>query len=612
MASNPPTQQSAAPLRPATSNILGDLMDLVAPMSFKPTNSTSTTFSAMNFTPQPYHDFSEQERDLTNRKSELNNLQSQITQLGPTQSEITSKRNALDKELRQIVEQKNEATLKFTQMRAIVEAETQISLEIQSSIQKERTQFDSAKYELSQTELALENIKKETALQQSQLDRVKNESQALRTQLNQYLSTGSTIKKQLESIQSEYEIETKNTTTLQKELEASQNEYQNVRKDIQVAEHKLQHQRYKSEETSKQNAIQLALVQREKLKFKSTSESLDELTKSNVAGIQPSPSFGSPEIQRTFSNASVNSNKILGSASAMIGKGSPLKSSDVFSDSPVSQVKNDVLVFGSLKKVNELDFEAAYPSIENLSFESAPTRPVLPPRTDSTLPQTQPQQTISLQPQSTSLINSKAESGIDIDAEMKNLFTRKESTKTTEFKQGTLNAFNTTTFNEKPFQFDSSFTNPETTFNSFDSSFSQSNSKSPFEASPFMNTTLVKPVELNEKEVVLNTTFTNRDPFAISSRPSNATGNTKNNSAFDEMFGKPVSNSNNLPPPIPTNTKPTQVQPILPARQVPGEVKIKVKEDRKEVGEILRMGFERDAVIDALERLVLYMIFVYL
>ena len=628
---------SAPPVSKAPQNIVSDLLELTAPAPASAPKAVPTTSNRMSMLPSvrpammESFDNSDIEKQIASKRTELGNLDSQMKILAPASEEMSSKRSALENELRSITEQKHQLTLQYTQLRATYDAETQIVRELEQTLVRERQSHEYTKQQVSQAENAISHLNAENASLSEEIEKFQNDLADMKAQLNGYTESASALKKQLEVVRKEHgDLQTQFRAN-QATLQASQNEYQQIRRELVATEQTLEQERARAEELTRQLATQTALTNNETEKLKRATAQVQSTVATNESMLAKSKSLDMLHQQLQSQNQVIQNNNALprrGSITSIASKASlgsqnmlsaqPL-TRDLFEGlegpsmaTPASPAKSIMSQFSDARSIfdspNNVDtkpiaatpplgsinnFQSMYPPIDQIT-----AGPPIPPQNSkptnmstasldqfgNASPTKSTEHSANVPGKSPKPITM---SQFDIDAEFQNAFAGTSTQNTTFAASNTsANAFAdfAPKFDDSAFKFEADFGNAKPAANTSFATNDPFKNEDPFAA--FAQATPPPPIGSNQSLPPLYSEF--EEAFGAMTMGTKSKAGSVKQLTFDDVFGKAA---------------PQQPGPSTSSGS-PGR---STNTDSKEVQALVNMGFTREKSFQALEKYVLFL-----
>lgn len=370
------------------------------------------------------------ESDVTQKRQEIKELEKQYDALKPASEELATKRAALDGEYKALIEQKNQLTIKMSQARAMYDAESQILVDTQNILQREKQLAEMSKQECAQLEAALAQIRTEKGKMDTQLRAATEEIEKAKAKTSEFQAQTVELREKLDKLRSEMSNTSKILEVNQKLLQNAQQEYQQIKMDLQQTETRFDYEKSRAQQMQNQIAVQSAITEKERQKIKNLSNQSLNLssaesstapapltyTTTSAAATTPLPYTTTP----TSAPVAVKQNTTATSAKddfdSFFEANRPKKSSPSkqYAESassvgtPVGLASPNMQSVGSPSMNSDTSPQAREGSVKSLTFEKAPTSTIGPSsllNPQATANQNKPVTNPSINPQIPSQIN---------------------------------------------------------------------------------------------------------------------------------------------------------------------------------------------------------------
>lgn len=285
---------TAPTLLSRNSNLTGSSSGLAPTLSASMNRPPSTIYSG------------DSESDLASRKQEVKDLTAQFAVLEPANEELRAKREALDAEFKQITEERNKITIKISQARALYDAESQILVDTQAQLARERGILDTARAELEQMQAAISHMTGEKERVLAELDAARGQAVEAQARTRDLQEKGVELQTSLMELRTEHSSALKVLDLNQRLLADAQQEYEQIKADVAQTERSIERERTRSTQMQSQIAVQSAISDKERSKLSTST--------ANLAAVSNSMS--------SISSASVAAGGGMGSRSGMAGNSS--------------------------------------------------------------------------------------------------------------------------------------------------------------------------------------------------------------------------------------------------------------------------------------------------
>lgn len=280
-----------------------------------------TIFSALSFS-LPASDLTAREQDLANRKTELSQVSQQLSTLQPTVTDLIQKRAALDAEYKSVTDKRNELALELNQLRAVYETESQILVDTENTLVRERQLVNICMAELQQAQQTVSTIQSEKNNLSHQLTQTREEIDEIKKQIATYNESSIPLRGEIEQLKNEVRQLVQNREINEQLLQSARRDYEVLKGDVLAEQQRLEGEKQRSVQLQQQVAVQRGINEREREKLgdvvrerervaRENEEKVKEVGKMQAQKASSMPLLNDPyaafsELSDTKSNAETN------------------------------------------------------------------------------------------------------------------------------------------------------------------------------------------------------------------------------------------------------------------------------------------------------------------
>ncbi|KAJ3008628.1 hypothetical protein HKX48_008428 [Thoreauomyces humboldtii] len=209
-------------------------------------------------------DFEQRERDLANRKADLEQVKGQFEGLQPTVDELREKRAEIDAEFKTVTDKRNQLALELSQLRAVYETESQIAMETENSLRREQQMIQISSAELQQAHQTVGTLQQEKSQLEEQLGSTLADNAEMKRQVKELTDAATPLRAELEQIKNELRQQLQHRLINEQLLSSAQSDYQQIHGDVQTQQGNLEREKQRNAHFAQQAAVQASINEKEK------------------------------------------------------------------------------------------------------------------------------------------------------------------------------------------------------------------------------------------------------------------------------------------------------------------------------------------------------------
>ncbi|TPX69736.1 hypothetical protein SpCBS45565_g02147 [Spizellomyces sp. 'palustris'] len=247
--------------------------DLMAGMGSAPSaliDARSLSFSKLPSTHNAA-ELAEREDELAQRKADLQSVEQQLGSLQPSVEELRRKRAALDSEFRTVTEKRNEQSLQLSQLRAVYETESQIALETENALMREKQMLNIALAELQQAQQTVAALQAERGSLEEQLGRTQHDIEEMKKQIKEANEASIPLRQEIERLRADLKQHQQHREVNEQVLQSARADYQQIHADLQQEQARLEQEKSRNAQVAQQISVQSAINEREQEKVRAAA-----------------------------------------------------------------------------------------------------------------------------------------------------------------------------------------------------------------------------------------------------------------------------------------------------------------------------------------------------
>ncbi|KNC96723.1 uncharacterized protein SPPG_07932 [Spizellomyces punctatus DAOM BR117] len=247
--------------------------DLMGGMGSAPRSlidARSLSFSKLPST-QNAAELAEREEELAQRKADLQSVEQQLGSVQPSVEELRQKRAALDSEFRTVTEKRNEQALQLSQLRAVYETESQIALETENALIREKQMLNIALAELQQAQQTVAALQAEKGNLVEQLGRTQHDIEEMKKQIKEANEASIPLRQEIEKLRADLKQHQQHREINEQVLQSARADYQQIHADLQQEQARLEQEKSRNAQVAQQISVQTAINEREREKMRAAA-----------------------------------------------------------------------------------------------------------------------------------------------------------------------------------------------------------------------------------------------------------------------------------------------------------------------------------------------------
>ncbi|KAI9104073.1 hypothetical protein DFS34DRAFT_305160 [Phlyctochytrium arcticum] len=246
-------------------DLMSGLGSPAASLSVPGTRAMSFSKGSSNYEALELED---RENELAQRKTELQQVEQQLSSLQPSAEEVRQRKGVVDAELKTITDKRNEIALEHSQLRAVFETESRIVMESETALNRERQILNIAFAELQQAQQTVAAVQTEKIELEQQLQRAQTEVEEMKIQIKGLNETALPMRSEIEKLRVEVKQQQQHRDVNEKLLASARADYEQLKSDLKQEQAKLELEKTRNSQVAQQVAVQAAINEKEKEKLK--------------------------------------------------------------------------------------------------------------------------------------------------------------------------------------------------------------------------------------------------------------------------------------------------------------------------------------------------------